>query len=350
MENIWWNQVTNAVKYVADIKKSLLEEKSILLRCSSGMPWRNQFEDFVMESVKLQNAEKKFVSVPAVSAPGEYLLKEFCKKEKRAEYRPSKGYAKFFAESDDIVLHDRYLWVQIDTGACLDKWMIFVSDYIKERGKNDNSAVFILDWSGEGQVPVKKGIKIYSFDDYIGEYDRIVFGVLASSSIREDAFVKNYIAELVANVSGNDIELCAECIKEYRAFLDNPLDFIRMIVDKKVRSDGSSYVYEKKSEDVYHLIWLAQIKTVYPYLEEYREEFVQKHSSAISEQLPIQASYGETYSDPKDVELGTLMYMAGNGYLSLEASEYEKLKKYKEARNKLSHLTALSIKEINELL
>ena len=98
-----------------------------------------------------------------------------------------------------------------------------------------------------------------------------------------------------------------------------------------------------------HLIWLAQIKTIYPYLEEYREEFVQKHHSAIAKQLPIQTSYGETYNDPKDVELGTLMYMAVNGYISLGSQEYEKLKKYKEARNKLSHLTALSIGDIRAL-
>jgi len=60
--------------------------------------------------------------------------------------------------------------------------------------------------------------------------------------------------------------------------------------------------------------------------------------------------YGETYDDPKDVELGTLMYMVGNGYISLTTEEYEKLKKYKTARNKLSHLTALSIEEIRALL
>lgn len=40
------------------------------------------------------------------------------------------------------------------------------------------------------------------------------------------------------------------------------------------------------------------------------------------------------------------MYMVVKGYISLGSQEYEKLKKYKEARNKLSHLTALSIGDI----
>ena len=350
MKSIWWNQVTNAVRFVADIKQCLLEEKSILLKYSNAMPWRDQFEESVREAVKLQNAEKKFVEIPEVEEPGEYILKEFCKKEKRAEYRPSKGYAKFFAESDDIVLHDRYLWIEVGSVECLEKWLSFVSEYLKERGKHENKTVFILEWSNNTQPPIKKGIKVFSFDDYIGEYDRIVFAVLASSDIKENLFIKEYIAELVSSVTGNDIELCAECIRGYKTFLENPGEYIKQIIVNKTRSDGTDFFYDKDSEAVEHLIWLAQIKTIYPWLEEYREDFVQKHSTVIMKQLPIQASYGEIYSDPKDVELGTLMYMVGNDYLPLSITEQEKLKACKEARNKLSHLTALSIDEILELL
>ncbi len=349
MKSIWWNQVTNAVKFVSDIRQSLLEEKSLLLKYSSVMPWREQFEESLRESVRLQNAEKKFVDVPEVQEPGEYLLKEFCKKEKRAEFRPSKGHAKFFAESDDIVLHDRYLWIRVSSKECLEKWLLFVSEYIKERGKSTNKAVFIIEWPENSQTITRKGIKTFSFDDYIGEYDRVVFAVLASSEVREQLLVKNYIVELVSNVAGNDIELCAECIYGYKSFLINPIEYIKKIIDEKSRSDGSYFSYDKNNSEVEHLIWLSQIKTVYPRLEEFREDFVQKHYNMIAKQLPIQASYGETYTDPKDVELGTLMYMAGNDYLNLSSSEYEKLKCYKEARNKLSHLTSLSIKEIEEL-
>ncbi|SCP97798.1 hypothetical protein [Anaerobium acetethylicum] len=350
MKNIWWNQVTNAVQYVSQITQSILDEKSILIRYTSCMPWYAELESSIIEAVKQQSSEKKFVKTPAATDPGAYLLREFCKPEKRATYRPTKGYPKFFAESDDIVLHDRYLWVQIDDVNCLENWLAFVSEYVKERGKNKNTAVFILEWAGDEQASVKKGIKIFSLDDFIGDYDRIVFAVLASSSIRESAFIKKYIAELVANVAGNDIELCAECIQNHKPFLENPLAFIRMTVEEKERSDGTCFRYTKTSEEVEHFIWLAQIKTIYPHLEEYREEFVQKHSRAISKQLPISASYGEIYNDPKDVELGTLKYMADNGCLTLSTSEYENLKKYKDARNKLSHLAALSINEIKDML
>lgn len=350
MEYVWWNQVTNAVHFISDIKNCLLEEKSVLLKYSYTIPWYDLFVDILKEGVAEQNAEKKFVDIPIVKEPGEYLLSEFCKKEKRAEYRPAKGYSKFFAEAEDIVLHDRYLWIRVDTKECLEKWQDFISEYIKERGKNKNKAVFLLEWSEKKPVPLKKGIRVLSFDDYLGEYDRIVFAVLASSDIKENVFIKNYIAELVSNISGNDIELSAECIKGYKDFLEDPSHFIEEVINNKTRSDGTAYHYENDVDTIQHLIWLSQIKTVYPRLEEFREAFVEKYANAIANNLPIQTSYGETYDDPKDVELGTLMYMVGNRNLSLNSSEYENLKNHKEARNKLSHLTALSIAEIRKLI
>ena len=144
MENIWWNQVTNAAKYVEDIKKSLLEENSLLLWYALHMPWRESLVTSVIEAVKLQNGSKKFVAISKVDDPGKYLLENFCKLEKRAEYRPSKGYARFFAESDDIVLHDRYLWIEVDSQKNMDDWMALVTDYLRGRDKKENKAVFIL--------------------------------------------------------------------------------------------------------------------------------------------------------------------------------------------------------------
>lgn len=349
MNRIWWKQVTNAMKFVSHITEALLDEKSILVKHASSMPWSDEFEQTIKASVMEQNSEKRFENVPVVDNPGEYLLNEFCKKEKKATYRPMKGYVKFLAESDDIVLHDRYLWIQIGSLINLEKWMIFASDYIKERGKKIK-AVFIFNIQNDGSTISKKGIKQFVFDDYIGEYDRIVFSILASSGLKENSFIKKYLAELVSNISGNDIELCAECIANHNDFLENPLMAIQNICNNMLRSDGMSFVYAKTNDEVQHLIWLSQIKTIYPYIEEYREEFVRKYATAIQKQLPITSFYGERYESPKDVELGTLKYMVDNGHIVLSSKEYDRLKKFKEARNKLSHLSYLSLAEIKAIV
>ena len=349
MEQIWWEKVPNAVAFVSDIVENLLNEKSIILSSSGELPWYSYMVRKIKEAVRQQNSSKRFESVMNIQNPGAYLLKELCKPEKRAEYRPSKSYAKFFACSDDIVLHGRYLWIKVSSKEQLDIWTGFVSEYIKERGKNKETAVFILEWIGDGYLQAKKGIKICSFDEYVSEYDRIVFFFFASSSVRERSFIKNYLTELAANVAGNDIELCAACLENYRDFLKNPYAAIYKVVHDHVRSNSSDFTFDKDKDAVNHLIWLAQIKTVFPVLEEYREYFVQRHSFEIAKHLPITSSYGEAYEDPSDVELGTLKYMADNGMFHLSAKEYESLRINKDARNKLSHLTTLSLEEVKKL-
>lgn len=350
MKNIWWTQVTNATHFISDIKQAVLDEKSILLNGSCKLPWRDYFEETIVEAVRSQNGEKTFVKITTSNEPGEYLLAEFCKKEKRAEYRPSKGYVQFFAENDDIVLHDRYFWVSIDKKELLDSWMSFVSGYTGARGKNRNKAVFLLEFMSDETVSARKGIRSFSLYDYIGEYDRIVFAVLATAGIKETSFIKQYLAEMLANIIGNDVELAAECIGRSGMFKKDPYGCIKEIIKEKQRSNGEDYTYNKTQKEVEHAIWLSQIRTVFPYLEEYREGFVQKHIEEIAAEMPIQTSYGEFYYDPKEVELGTLVYMANNGNLGLNHEEYNELLRYKEARNRLSHLSVLTIDEIIGLL
>lgn len=349
MERIWWEKVPNALSFVSDITESLLEEKSIVLQSSAVIPWRSSMESAIKNNVKQQNSSKRFESVRDVEEPREYILKEYCKPEKRAMYRPSKTYADFFANSDDIVLHSCYLWVRVHSRSALEAWTGFVSEYVKKRKKGKEAAVFILEWHSGNNAPAKKGIKIYSFDDYIGEYDRIVFSTLASSSIKEKTFIKNYLAELAAGVIENDMELCAECLARYDRFLADPAGLIIEILRDCVRSDGTEFTFAKTPKSMAHCIWLAQIRTIYSVIEEFRESFVKRHSAAIQAALPIQSAYGEEYTDFRDVELGILVFMVKNDKLCLNSSEYAQLKKYREARNRLSHLSTLNFDEIQQL-
>ena len=349
MERIWWERVPNALSFANDIIDCLVDEKSVIIHHKEPLPWQSAFSSIVKEAVKQRNSSKTFENVSNVAEPGPYLLREFCKPEKRAQCRPSKGYAGFLAENDDIVLHERYLWVEISTPEQLDAWTSFVSDYVRIRDKRKEPAVFILDWQGKTQTSRKKGVSQFSFDDYIGEYDRVVFAMLASSSVKGDTFLKNYLAELASNVIGNDIELYAECIEHYENFIRDPYGTTMQCAHNSLRSDGSVFQFEKSAEQVEHDIWLTQIRTTYSVIEEFRESFVQKYRIPIKTQLPITSSYGEVYDDPNDVELGTLLFMAGTKRLLLNTKEYNKLKAFKDARNTLSHLGVLTIEEIEYL-
>ena len=350
MDRIWWERVPNAMAFIHDITESLLTEKSVILQSEQVIPWYESMVSQIKESVMQQNSSKRFEVIRHVDEPGRYLLQEFCKPEKRAAYRPVKTFSRFFAESDDIVLHARYLWVYVSSVEELEKWSAFVADYIKARGKDKETAVFILEWQGERVNKSRKGIRIISFEDYINDYDRMVFSMLASSSVREPVEVKNYLAELASNMAGNDIELSAACVKNYKAFLRNPHGVINKIIENELRSDGTGFLFSGTKESVEYGIWRSQIKTIYPLIEAYRGLFVKKYNVAISKGLPITSAYGEVYRDPKDVELGTLVFMVDNGEVTIPNKEYSKLKLFKDARNRLSHLSVLSMEEIQMLL
>ena len=349
MEQIWWDRVPNACAFVNDIVSELLGEHSIILQYSEALPWQDSFREFVKDAVRQQNASKSFEMVTDIANPGAFLLREFCKPEKRAQYRPSKSYASFLAESDNLVLNERYLWVKVVSEEQMEAWSSFVSEYLKLCGKKKIPAVFILEWQSRNPASKKRGMTPFSFDKYIGDYDRVVFSMLASSTVKEDMFIKDYLAELASNVIGNDIELYAECFVHYKDFLRDPYAVVTECVENSIRSDGTRFSFSSSREDVAHSIWLAQIRRIYPIIEEFRENFVLKHYAAIKSNLPITTAFNEVCNDPNDVELGTLVYMVGSGLLPLTQKEYEDLMLHKNARNTLSHLGTLSYDEIRKL-
>lgn len=346
MKQIWWDRVPNAVSYIQDIVSCLIKESSVLLQYAEDIPWRNYWIEAIKEAIAQRNSSKRFEVVRGVKSPGEYILHEYCKPEKRATYRPTKSYANFFAQSDDIVLNERYLWIEVSNRDELSAWMQFVSEYVKERGKGKDTAVFVLEWKSKTPTQNKKGLQILAFDDYISEYDRVVFTTLASSSVKEASYIKNYLAELAAKIFENDIELCASCLRDYKNFLSSPIDLIHRVTSEQLRSSGEPYVFEKTDDAVNNSIWRAQIATVYPLIEEFREDFVYIHAKAIGAELPIQSAYGEMYETPKDIELGTLVYMVGSKRLNISQEEYKKLDAYRVARNKLSHLDTLPFEDL----
>ena len=102
-DQIWWKQVPNVRLFTETILKNLLEEKSVLLYDTQSLPWRQSFESQITQDLKILDSAKAFEKLSDIDEPGQYILNHYCKAEKRAQYRPSKSYATFLAENDDIV-------------------------------------------------------------------------------------------------------------------------------------------------------------------------------------------------------------------------------------------------------
>ncbi len=343
MKKIWWKQVPNARAFADTILAAVTEERNIVLITKDGLPWSDFFYEDLREHFKQNTGLKDIAELSDIENPGEYLLSNYCKSEKRAAYRPGINIATFFACSEDVVIHDRLFIVRLSDDSFLNNWMTFISDYSKKRGRDKKQASFLVECITSKQVVNKKGIMLTSFDDVINEYDRFVFCMLAASSVNEKSSIKKYLSELISNVIGNNVELCEKVVNGYGAFLSNPYQFVSESFDGPTS-------FSKTEADVVHDVWLSQVRIVYPILEDFREIFVKKHRKDISRNLPITSSSGEIYCEPEEVELGTLRFLADNHKIALSAEELETLTRHTKARNDLSHLKTLDISTVRLIL
>lgn len=351
MDRLWWNHITKAHKFLEDIVGSAAEGKSIILSLPAYVPWRDTLLELVEEQLKLENPKN---ALDQICCPKEevglFLLNRYCRSERRATYRYGMTYAEFLGKCEDTVLNDRYLWVTDIPQNRFDEWIRFIVEYNKNV-VDKTPAVFILETKGEGFANrAGKGMKKLVFDRQIGWYDKFAFCALAAADNRCREYLRPYLAELVATICSEDIELCAACVTRGQEFLEDPAGVIRDIIRSECRSSQENYTFSLSEEEIKTRVWETQLKSVFPVIEKYRSAFIRKHEKAISRALPITSSNGEKITNPQDVEIGTLVYMAGKGDISLDPAGYETLAAFRDARNRLAHLTALALDAVDLLL
>ena len=257
------------------------------------------------------------------------------------------SYAKFLAESEDIVLNSRFVWIKNVSGRKLEEWLSFITEYNKSLRKNALSAVFILETQDRNIKAKKvKGLKYLSFVDSIDFYDKYTFCVLASTGIDISPGIRPYVAEVVSSVCKDDIELCAICMKQWKDFVKEPLKTLLQITSSKKHSDGSPISADYDTESVENRIWEAQIKLLFPIVERYRTHFVKKYRKHIEKALPIETVFGDLIDDPLDVELGALSRLVNEKKVPLTPKEDNQLDAFKKIRNNLAHLRTLDYDQV----
>lgn len=352
MDQIWWHQITKANHFIKTVANTILDNKSLILAFPQFVPWRETMYEIIEGILHEENPEYRLVfnNCPQGDV-GQFLLEEYCKKDKRASYRYGMSYAAFLAQSEGIVLNSRYVWIKNVSQQKLNEWCPFIADYNSNLPKHTSSAVFILEISDVRIKPKAiKGLSYLNFDDSIDSYDKFTFCALASTDIEIKQHLRPYLAELVSTVCKNDIELCSLCIQHWQKFLSDPRQALKQIIETEHHSDESPFDIDISPSSIETLVWEGQIKLLFPIIEQYRSEFVKKHVSAIKSSLPIQNSYGEVIDNPLDVELGSLIQLVGRKKFSLSTTEYNQLDQFRRARNDLAHLSTLEFSRVDAIL
>lgn len=350
MDQVWWNKVTNAVRFTENISESINSGYSVILQLPEYVPWYATMMEIVSTFVTRDNSTRAFnETVDQGTEPGEYLINKYCKQEVRAHYRPSIGYPGFLAQTEDITLNQSILWVSGADTDQVKKWHSFITDYNKALGKNKTGGLFVIEARDVSFIRETKGIKIISYDEYIEDYDNYVFNMLAAAELKESKLFKQYLSEAVSSMFPDDVEFASLCISKGRSFLENPMQCIEEIIDENMRSDGSCFELKYSEKELQESLWEAQIKILFPLIEEHRNAITTKYKKQIEPLLPIKAAYGEEFNEVSEVELGTIAFLVSIGEISPDQNDRHKIHLLKDVRNTLAHIGVVEQKDVDEL-
>lgn len=345
MDNVWWKQVTKANLFIKEAINTLLDDQSLVLCLSDHLPWPETMRELIMDGVNTANFDRTIRLMDASEAegdPGAYLLRNYCSADLRSKYRPGKGgYAKFLAECEGSTLSGAYIWIKNASPTEVKAWNSFIGDYLSYLGKR-SGGVFLLEAGGEGEISRKKNLRVMVYEKEIGAYDAFVFNLLLAAEYAGSVYGKQYLAELASLVAPESLELGGECIRRGEAFLSDPFGvYSQLAADFGVSS--------KSRDEIDRCMWTAQIKLVFPLIEEFRRKFIKRRSSFIAGSLPHPDTAGHIIDDPKEVEIGMLNFLASKDQWPLNHGEWEGIKVHHEARNILAHMGTLSPDRLKEI-
>lgn len=350
MDLVWWKKITNASRFLNLITEGVQEGCCIMLQLPDTVPWHFTMIDILSEELENQNSNRVLVRTRDTGTdPGEYLFQNYCRKEKRVQYRPGIGYAKFLAESSEIALNNYILWIVADSDEQAKNWYTFIQSYNKSLGKSRNGCIFIIETESKQSFRDQGRIRVIAYQKEIEYYDCYLFNMLAAASLKESAIFKQYLTEAVTLVIPNDVELSAECIKRGRAFLEDPAKTVREIIESEIRCEGQKFVFEVSEKQMQERIWEAQIKVVFPVVEKKRSGLINKYRKYIEGLLPVTGAYGEVVYEAEAVEIGMISHLVTSGKLQVSSEDAKVISKLRNARNVLAHVRILSQKEIDEI-
>lgn len=345
MECIWWEQIPNAVHFLQKIEAVIRERQSLILVLPYTVPWRNVVKEKIIEygsnsfpNQSLTNCDEPPCEPPDGTA-GSYLLRHFCKPEKRNEYRPTISKAQFLAQNE-LVLNHRIIMVDNLDKAQYQDWTDTITTYFKYLDKEREKPVFILLPKDEVSVRLeKKGMKILNYGDAVDDFDTYAFAIMSASVGGADRSEKTYLAALLSTFCQRDVELCAACSEYTTRFLQNPADVLQLICQQKKHSNGEPFEIDLNELKVKQNIWKTQVRLIYPILEDFRTLYAERYRTEIE----------VCHFNPDEVELGKLWSLAQQ-QIRMNDQDYRWLNQLKEARNKLSHRDILNLELTKELL
>ncbi|MEF2906587.1 MAG: hypothetical protein U0O21_09860, partial [Lachnospiraceae bacterium] len=214
MDRLWWENITNTSHFIDQIVEAVQSGSHLFLQLPQFVPWYETMSDLVISKIERQNSDRSLkIIMDSGKDPGEYLFYQYCRQEKRAQYRPGIGYAQFLAKSEELIMNHYILWVTQADAAQAKKWYTFLEGYSKALGKGKKGCIFLIETREDVPIIERGSIKRLVYEKEIAHYDTYLFAMLAASTQKQTEGFRQYLAEAVSSVVPDDAELACACIK-----------------------------------------------------------------------------------------------------------------------------------------
>jgi hypothetical protein len=339
IDELWWQRMSNAVMFISDVYEAIQSGKSVIMNFPDEIPWQDTLTEILIEKIRTVSAEKTVDhhDVSGVAIPGEYLMNNYCSEKDKVDYWFSISYEEFLSAKKNITLNHRYVFLTGINQTNAESWVKSVSDYLGFCNERQEHGEFIL-MVKHSNIKAVKNMQVFNYTDYVTDYDCLLLCLNIISSMKCSSGMKTYISEVASNIAGSDIEAAGYMAAEGIELVKEPLKTAQMV----------SGIQNLTEDMVTSAIWLAQIKMLFPKLEQLRKSLIQKHLNQIRSHLPYVGSDGERIDEPNALEIGELFSMC-HRHKILGNEEFSMLSKMRSARNNLAHWKIMSYSDIIDL-
>jgi len=344
---LWWNRLVNSVRFLDDVKDILMEGKSVIMNFSDNVPWLDIMLDTLEQRLAFMNDTHSLNTEPCDASktqkqPGEYLFEKFCSESERKNYWPvkHKSYERFLATNDNTTLNHRIICIKEINSGNAAAWIKSITEYLENRDSEERG-MFILIIQGFN-CNESKLMGCVKYSDYITDYDCLMLCLTMISSVKCSSTQKQYVSEISSNIAHNNVEIAGILATSGLELAKTPLKTAIDILEE------NNISITNLKERVRTAVWEAQIKLVFPRLEDCRRELVHKYQNKIKNYLSIISTSSEHVDKVSEIEIGQLYFICSQ-FRIVEKREFDLLKKMRDARNSLAHRDTLTYNQLAEL-
>lgn len=359
--DIWWKQVTGPTRLTEQIAQAIKNEHSVRFVIPTDLPWRKELRYCVESLISGENIVIDFVDFKddyQESSIGMFLLNHYGTDIDRASIRPHKDTFVDYLQKRGI-LKNKIIWVKGIPDESVDMWLNFIKQY-KDFGKQNGQ--FVIETIKSNTFKSIKNVDLIDYFDYVTKDDAYLFASLLTSISGFPKYLHQYITTAASCICEYDSEVLADYIEytEFESkcpiislkelFNNDYSDNERGIRNTKTYTHPFYFVRNNQDDELQKRLWVAQLRIVFPLIEQERISFIKRYCKDIEKYLPI-GYLGEQITNPFDLEIGPLSYIINSNYVvGIKEDERDRIRFMKSIRNKLAHLSVCSVEEMNRIL